>query len=66
MNRALMLLWQKHNILFSKEKSVTVSLTFCRYSRYVIWLEAAITNNDPKVVANNYLQQVQQLEGITT
>lgn len=33
------------------------------FSRFVVWMEAYITNNDPKVVADYYIQCVTRLGG---
>lgn len=33
------------------------------FSRYLLWLEAGVTNNDPQVVASYYMATVEQMNG---
>ena len=48
-----------------QEKSCDVKQTFCiRFSRKILWLEVATTNNDPYVVAQIYLRAVLKLAGM--
>ena len=48
-----------------QEKSFDVEQKFCiRFSRKILWLEVATTNNDPYVVAHFYLRAVLKLAGM--
>ncbi len=48
----------------SLRSTVTVALfLICSYSRKIMWLKVATTNNDPKVILLYYLQALLRLKG---
>lgn len=50
---------------YDKLKPYGIAISGCidGYSRYIIWLQASYTNNDPKVIANYYLNAVEEYGG---
>ncbi|KAK0134343.1 hypothetical protein N1851_005019 [Merluccius polli] len=56
-------LW--HMDSYDKLKPFGICINGCidGYSRYVLWMEAYTTNNDPKVIASYYLQCVERVGG---
>lgn len=50
---------------YDKLKPFGIAINGCidGYSRYVVWLEAATTNSDPKVIASYYIQSVKENGG---
>ena len=42
---------------------MTKLILLCRYSRKVLWLNAAKSNNNPNIIAYFYLKCVKELKG---
>lgn len=62
-NKGPNLLW--HLDSYDKLKPYGICINGCvdGFSRYVVWLRAAITNSDPKVVASYYYDAIESLQG---
>lgn len=50
-------------VIFSVFSIVCFSCSCLRFSRRVIWLEADVTNKRPEVIAEYYLDAIQNLNG---
>lgn len=50
---------------YDKLKPYGIAISGCidGYSRYIIWMQAYYTNNDPKIIADYFMSSVQKLGG---
>ena len=53
---------------YDKLKPYGIGISACidGFSRYVLWAKANKTNNDPRIIANYYLEAVQECQGCPT